>query len=528
MRSLRAVMIGVLSGALVGAALVPAHADPPTVEEEPAPRFLVGAAARDITPEGVVNQGGFGLGDGSVFPDEVVGRGNQARAETERLYARAFVVDNGTEVLAFVITDNIGMFAKYQDGPGLIDIAESVAAAPETEGRIPVPHVVAAGSHTHSGPDTLGAWGGVDRAYLQLIHDQAVGAVLDAYASRRPAELTVGVADGRQTFQGSSGVYDLIDNQVCLETASNSFEGSTNSCVPRQESVDSDVRVLQAREVLPPSNATQHSANGCEGPGDHDGRTCERLGDVIGTFVTYAAHPTLGGAGGLHGDWIAYLDDALETTYGGVGVVWPGTIGRVQPERGWNNRRVDFTTNLMTMIGQALDGGRGLTDNTLAMEKALVRTEVTNPILAGLLLEGDEVGAPLMRSQESPWLVGSTVQTVVGAGRIGDVALLGVPGEAYAQIALGAADSIQGERTVFTLGLADDMLGYLISHTEDYAAIAAITPVNDNALFNVSPRIGDHVMCAGIRMAAAAGWQTELNPRCVAFDAEDGVTGRRL
>lgn len=503
-KSLRAPLV-----ALIGMSLalqfspLSAQGGPPDKVPDGAARLLVGAAKRDMSPADAVYKGGFGLGNGSFFPKEVVDPADQARTESERLFARAFVVDNGDDAIAFVITENIGMFAKYAQGPGLIDIAESVERA--TGGEIEAEHVIAAGNHSHSGPDTLGAWGGVSPEYLQQIHDAAVGAVLDAYNSRRPSVLYVGTADGRRTFQGSQGTYDLIDNQVCLETADNSFEGDNNVCVPRQESVDSLVRVLQAREIY----GNGHS---------------QRLGDVVATFITYAAHPTLGGAGGLHGDWPEYTAAAAENLYGGVAVAWPGAIGRIQPERGWNDRKRDFSGNLLSLVGEALGASEAVGDGAIDAEKTLIRTEVTNPLLATLLNHGETFGAPLMRSREAPWSVGNTVQTVVSSARIGDVAFLGVPGEAYPQIALGVAEALQGEETLFTLGLADDMLGYLMSHVEDYPGLAAITPVNDNAMFNVSPRIGDHVMCSGIRIAGAVGFETSLNLRCPAYDAEDSVT----
>lgn len=490
--------------------------------------LVVGAATRDVTPNGVVNLGGFGLGDGSVIPDEVIGRGNTGQSEGERIFARALVVGNGTSAVAFVIVPNIGMFAKYQErfgSVGLVDIAASIESA--TDGAIGADHVFAAGNHSHSGPDTLGAWGGVDPSYMQLIHDQAVGAVLDAYEARVPAQLSVGAVETRdRNFQGSQGSYDLLDNQVCLETASNSFEGDSNGCAPRQESLDSAVRVLQARAVVPPSEGAQNSARGCEGPGQHAGRTCATVGEVIATFVTYAAHPTLGGAGGLHGDWPEFVAEALEARYGGTGIAWPGAIGRVQPERGWVNRKADYSGNLMVLIDEALASSSPASGTEIDAAKELIRSEVTNAGLAALLHGGEHVGAPLMRSTEAPWLVGNTVQTIVGAARIGEVAFLSVPGEGYPQIALETAASIDGEATLFTLGLADDMLGYLISHTEDYPVLAALSPVNDNAFFNISPRVGDHVMCAGIRAASVIGFDTSptlVTARCPAFDIEDAL-----
>jgi hypothetical protein len=372
----------------------------------------------------------------------------------------------------------------------------------------------------------------VDAAYMRFIHDAAVAAVIDAYESRRPAQLIAGSVESRdRVFPGTQGEYDLLDNQVCLETADNSFEGENNRCLPRQESVDGEVRVLQAREVIPGTIAADRSARGCEGPGRHEGRRCEGLGDVIVSFVTFAAHPTLGGAPGLHGDWPEFLAEGLEATYGGVGLAWPGAIGRIQPERNWHNRKLDYTSNLLTLVADALESGTEVFPGNVSSSKKLIRTEVTNPMLLGLLHAGETVGARLMRSREEPWLMGNVVGTIVSAARVGDVAFLGVPGEAYPQIALETIAAIDGEQMLVTLGLADDMLGYLISHTEDYPVLAAITPINDNAIFNVSPRIGDHVMCAGIRAARDLGFSTTLTPataRCPAFDVEDLITGEDL
>ena len=53
--------------------------------------YDVGAATRDITPTGVVNLGGFGLGTGVLVPDAIAGRGGQGEAKSERIGARAIV-----------------------------------------------------------------------------------------------------------------------------------------------------------------------------------------------------------------------------------------------------------------------------------------------------------------------------------------------------------------------------------------------------------------------------------------------------
>jgi len=78
----------------------------------------------------------------------------------------------------------------------------------------------------------------------------------------------------------------------------------------------------------------------------------------------------------------------------------------------------------------------------------------------------------------------------------------------------------------WTLGLADDQLGYLIAPAEAWPAVAAQIAVNDNSIFNVSPFIGDHVMCAQIRMARKVGFNYKPllgDPRCLVWDKVDAL-----
>ena len=53
--------------------------------------------------------------------------------------------------------------------------------------------------------------------------------------------------------------------------------------------------------------------------------------------------------------------------------------------------------------------------------------------------------------------------------------------------------------------------------------IAAEAPVNDNIIFNVSPTIGDHVMCADIALALATGFDGASPAECAPYDAQDAA-----
>ena len=108
------------------------------------------------------------------------GRGRADRRARDRLR-------RGKTAIAIADIETQGMFAAYEDGPyGLDDIAQQVEQ--RTKGKLPADHILIASDHTHSGPDTIGAWGGVSNEYLQYIHDQTVDAIVAAFNSRRDGE----------------------------------------------------------------------------------------------------------------------------------------------------------------------------------------------------------------------------------------------------------------------------------------------------------------------------------------------------
>lgn len=473
--------------------------------------YYVGAATVRIDPDApgsplaagtAVRIGGNGFGDGSVIPGAVASAGSIRSVTTEHVSARAVVVDDGNTAIALVTVETQGMFAAYQRGiPGLIDIAQ--AASARTNGALPAGNIVISNDHTHSGPDMIGAWGFVPDAYARFISAQTTEAIVQAYNARESVNVVA----------GADLAPDLIYNMGCTEALNQSqndhYPG--NICDPGQENKDSWLRLFQARRTTDAS--------------------------VVATVMSYAAHSTLGGAGGLHGDWPQFMSERLAATYGGTGIAIEGAVGRTQPCRprcgftktsnpGYTltDRRDAYTTMLMAHVGAALSSSSAVSGPVRA-SKTFIRHEVSNPVLLGATQHGALIGAPIARSLDAPWTVGNTVLTPVSAMRIGDLLMTGAPGEAYPNIpaAVDAATGFAASKH-WTIGLADDQLGYLIANTEHYPVIAAQIAVNDNALFNVSPTIGDHVLCAQIRLAVAVGIPTiAIEPRCAAWDAVDSA-----
>jgi hypothetical protein len=139
----------------------------------------------------------------------------------------------------------------------------------------------------------------------------------------------------------------------------------------------------------------------------------------------------------------------------------------------------------------------------------------------GLFTAGHRTGMRLLRSHQSPWVVGTTIRTVASAVRVGGVLFSGTPGEGFPAIGAGIRGAVEDEQEVLQLGLANDQLGYLIAPARYVPIIAAEVPVNDNIIFNVSPTIGDHVMCADIALALKTGLKGASPAECAPYTAED-------
>jgi hypothetical protein len=267
--------------------------------------YWVGAAQRDITPDAVVNVGGNGLGDGTVPSNPLFSRGSRAGPGAERIAVRAMVVADELQAVAVADIETQGMFAAYKGGRyGLRDIAAAVAAArpyhSPTDPGLQIHHVLVAADHTHSGPDTVGAWGFVPEAYMQQVYERAVAAIVDAYDHRVAAELVAGGSEAR----------DLVYDQNCTEALDQSPGSSFPRDVcdqPAQDVMDARLRVLQAKRVSD--------------------------GGVVATLVSYGAHATLGGAAGIHGDWPQFLSDRLAATMAASASPWRGRWDGCSPAR---------------------------------------------------------------------------------------------------------------------------------------------------------------------------------------------------
>jgi hypothetical protein len=433
--------------------------------------LLVGSARRDITPDattappdGSVYLGGYGLG-----PERL------STGVLAPIYVRAFVVSGAGGTVAFAENETQGAFASYRNGPyGHVDVAARVEEA--TGGAIPREHVIVGSDHSHAGPDTTGVWGGLPESYLAFLRDQTVGAILDAYAARRPAELWTGTADAT----------DLIRSQFRE---------------PPNDRVDGELRVLAA--VVPG----------------------KRPDSAFALLVNYAAHATVMGGGNtlVSADWPGVVADSLERGLGvETALVMVADVGRTQPLDGDVPGDTDleklagYAERVEGRVDEALSSMTRHAGRTVAASQLFLREPYGNP-----LFPIDFLGNLISRNDAPPWLDGQSIGTVVSAARIGDLLFAAIPGEGYPAIQFTLMERVPAERH-FAFGLANDQLGYLIAPESGYPQILAAAPDNDNAIFNVSPRIGDHVTCVLLEAVREIGFALPDDPTfCAPYAAED-------
>ena len=152
-----------------------------------------GVAASNITPPVGVNMAGF------------ASRDHGAEGVHDELRAKALVIDIGDEPVCLITNDLIG-FGR--------EAAAELRAAVEETCAIPPDRVMINGSHTHSGP-ALSRRSQVHQpheAYLDYLHAKVVGTVKMAADAREPVTL----AYGREPVQVGINRRECVDGEVRL------------------------------------------------------------------------------------------------------------------------------------------------------------------------------------------------------------------------------------------------------------------------------------------------------------------------
>ena len=380
--------------------------------------LLAGAARRPITPEGRVWLAGHGLGP---F--------RRSRGVAHELYVRALALTQGERTLVLVSADLLGLFREE------VRAIETLLAARRPRGGESIPAVILAATHTHSGPDTLGFWGGWDRAERDRFREQVLAAIEEALAARRPATLSRAV--------------------IRVPTRTRNRRDPAR----RDEQYAVALR-LQGRE-----------------------------GGVLATLVGFAAHPTLLGSDNrlIGPDFPGYLVARIEARSGGVALYVTGAAGDIAPlspqGRGDEAARI-YGETLADLVEAALSVAR---PDPGVPGLDFRRREIELPVTNWPVLLASELGLAGRR------IAGGTIEAEVWAVRLGEAYLLALPGEPLAGIGHHLRQGLDPATTV-VISLANDALGYLVPGDEwrpqGYEERLALSPVAGDLVTDAALALG--------------------------------------
>ena len=348
-------------------------------------------------------------------------RGKPSVGVRDDLYAKALVLDDGKTQLAIATVDLVGL--EYSSIGAIRNHTEELAG-------IPGENVMVAASHTHAGPVVMALGGDPwDEDYVREIEKKIVGAVYVAANTRRPVE--VGVWTGEVSFNINRRVRTLRGTQM----------------LPNPKGpVDRRVRVVRIDDGSPVPYAV---------------------------LVHYTCHATVFDGGNLRisGDYPGATQRFVEHAYGPdtTCLFAQGCCGNVRPNvvtpeglfRGGDDLELERIGR--TLGSEAVNACEQI--QTKTVEEIGVHSKIVD-LPYGKPLPDREFQELLAQKTYAPWREitlerkkkGKT-EMEVQVMQVGDLRIVGLPGEVFVEIGEQIETRIGGE--VLVVGYANGNLGYL-------------------------------------------------------------------
>jgi neutral ceramidase len=364
----------------------------------------------------------------------------------DELYAKALVLDDGDNTLVIVSCDLLYTPLEEIAGPARKIITEKTG--------IPERNILICATHTHSGPEVFTKSKfrtpgdtpppPIDRPYLDTLVKKIAGSALIAYKDMR--QIKIGMAKG----QTPEIVYNRRpkNNAGIVKMA---FTLPPEVRATRKVVVEPDGEV-RTTFVLPDDN-TEWTF----GPIDPEVRVLriENMdGEIFASLVNFGCHPVTiypHLSTSISADYPAYVTGVVEQAEGGLCLFALGLAGDAVPyDRGVSQCR---------QIGRAV-GGEAL--------RRLQFVTTTDEITLSALKK--EVVFPAKKpvpeqpvdNDKGPDPIVSEIQVL----RIGDIYILGLPGEVLVEVGLEIKKRA-GLEKLFIVTLSNDAIGY-VCHSAAY------------------------------------------------------------
>jgi len=343
------------------------------------------------------------------------------------LYARALVLDNGSNAVAIVSVDLLWVPPQ---------ITSEVRAIVTNKTGIPQQNVLVSATHTHFGPrifsrTKLGpenAHDKIDASYIGTLVKKMAGRLAEIVYNRRT-----------RTSDGSVEMsFSLPPEVIATRRIIRGQDGST-----------------RVTFTLPPQQP--HLTFGPIDPESWILRVDDSDGRLVGSLVNYACH-AVSGSGfedwfySISADFPGQTTRLLEQAEGGICLFTPGTSGNIVPLKRGKKARFE--------IGKAIAGEAlrrlQFVPTTDEIEIEAMTTEVTMP------LKPDLSPDRITDAGEGKKDLTTEFQLL----RLGDIYILGLPGEVLVEIGLQIKKKA-GLHKLLIIALANDPIGY-VCHSEAY------------------------------------------------------------
>lgn len=392
------------------------------------PNLLAGAATTDITPPLGAYLAGYY-------------RPRRAEDVHDPLFARALCLSDGGTTLALVSCDLIGL-AGAQVAAAKSRIAQLCGLGPD--------QVLLGCTHTHTGPETrLTGMFPVEPAYSDTLVQRIADAVALAQRRLGPAQITHGL--------GSEGGVSFNRRFWMRDGTLRTNPGVGNPDIVRPAGpIDPEVGLMALRRPD---------------------------GSPVAVWLNFAVHLDTTGGSSVSADYPYYLTRALQARFGDDLVVLfnPGAMGDLN--------HIDVAAKGRPVKGESHPSRIG---NTLAGEALKILARANYADSATLACALGEVDLPLRRvtperAAEAQRIVeqvsvgeadftlevvaarrdrdlgrmqAETLRTTMQALRIGEVGIVGFPGELFVELGLDLKGRASLKPT-FVVELANDSIGYI-------------------------------------------------------------------
>ena len=365
----------------------------------------------------------------------------------DELYAKAIVLNDGNTTIAIVSADLL-----YTP---LEEITNPVRKIIKEKTGIPEHNVLICATHTHSGPEVftrakLGpdkeiAASKIDQNYLQTLIRKIADTVLIAHKNMQ--EVKIGAAKGK--------IPEIVYNRR-PKTA----EGSVKMAFTLTPEVIATKKIETGPEgrVKVTFDYKQEEAQLEFGPIDAEVcvlRVEDMNGGIVGSLVNFGCHPVCIYpylSTSISADYPAYTTQVVEQMEGGICLFTLGLAGNTVPVvRGIKPRE---------KIGKAL-GGESL--------RRLQLVPTTGSVTLKALKKG--VKFPTTKGAdpnetEADDKTKDYIKTEIQVLRLGDIYILGLPGEILVEVGLEIKKRA-GLENLFIVTLSNDTIGY-VCHSQAY------------------------------------------------------------